>query len=145
MLFADVKGSMEIAEQVDSEEWYRILERFFQILTAGVHRFEGMISQYAGDGIMAIFGAPIAHEDHAQRACYAALQLRENLRAYADELRRGLGEPAIELLPRSWSVSAHGQSLERACGLTRTHPRSEIDFAAQRASHPGAQSASSSG
>src|SRR5881296_2449078 len=93
VLFADVKGSMELAEQVDPEEWHRILDRFFQILTDGVHRFEGTVNQYTGDGIMALFGAPIAHEDHAQRACYAALHLSEALRRYAEELKRtkGLG------------------------------------------------------
>jgi class 3 adenylate cyclase/tetratricopeptide (TPR) repeat protein len=87
VLFADVKGSMELAEQVDPEEWHRILDRFFQILADGVHRFEGTVNQYTGDGIMALFGAPIAHEDHAQRACWAALHLRDELRRYADELR----------------------------------------------------------
>ena len=61
VLFADVKGSMEPAEQLDPEEWHRILERFFAILTEGVHRFEGTVNQYTGDGIMALFGAPIAH------------------------------------------------------------------------------------
>jgi len=92
VLFADVKGSMELAEQLDPEEWHGILDRFFQILADGVHRFEGTVNQYTGDGIMAIFGAPIAHEDHAQRACWAALHLQETLRRYADELRvaRGL-------------------------------------------------------
>jgi hypothetical protein len=62
VLFADVKGSMNIAEQVDPEAWHRIMERFFKILTDGVHRFERTVNQYAGDGIMALFGAPIAHE-----------------------------------------------------------------------------------
>jgi class 3 adenylate cyclase/tetratricopeptide (TPR) repeat protein len=92
VLFADVKGSMEIAEQVDPEEWHRILDGFFTILAEGVHRFEGTVNQYTGDGIMALFGAPIAHEDHAQRACWAALHLRDEIRRYADELRvaRGL-------------------------------------------------------
>ena len=92
VLFADVKGSMELASQVDAEEWHKILERFFEILSEGVHRFEGTVNQYTGDGIMALFGAPIAHEDHARRACYAALQLQEGLRGYANELRlrRGL-------------------------------------------------------
>ena len=75
VLFADVKGSMELAEQLDPEQWHTILDRFFAILTDGVHRFEGTVNQYTGDGIMALFGAPIAHEDHAQRACYAALRL----------------------------------------------------------------------
>jgi class 3 adenylate cyclase/tetratricopeptide (TPR) repeat protein len=93
VLFVDVKGSMELAEQVDPEEWHRIIDRFFQLLADGVHRFEGTVNQYTGDGIMALFGAPIAHEDHAQRACYAALHLREELRRYAEELKRtkGLG------------------------------------------------------
>ena len=87
VLFADVKGSMELADQLEPEEWHAILDRFFAILTDGVHRFEGTVNQYTGDGIMALFGAPIAHEDHAQRACYAALGLRETLKAYADALR----------------------------------------------------------
>jgi class 3 adenylate cyclase/tetratricopeptide (TPR) repeat protein len=87
VLFADVKGSMELAGQLDPEQWHTILERFFGILTEGVHRFEGTVNQYTGDGIMALFGAPIAHEDHAQRACYAALHLRDRLRGYADEMR----------------------------------------------------------
>jgi len=83
VLFADVKGSMELAEQLDPEEWHQILERFFAILTEGVHRFEGTVNQYTGDGIMALFGAPIAHEDHAQRACYAALAMRDVLREFS--------------------------------------------------------------
>ncbi len=91
VLFADVKGSLELAEQLDPEVWHGILERFFQILTDGVHRFEGTVNQYTGDGIMALFGAPIAHEDHAQRACYAALHLRDRLREYADKLRTDPG------------------------------------------------------
>ncbi|MBI3784019.1 MAG: zinc ribbon domain-containing protein [Deltaproteobacteria bacterium] len=91
VLFADVKGSMELAEQLDPEQWHAILDRFFAILTDGVHRFEGTVNQYTGDGIMALFGAPITHEYHAQRACYAALHLRDALKAYADELRRTAG------------------------------------------------------
>jgi adenylate cyclase len=92
VLFADVQGSLELAEGLDPEEWHGILDRFFQILSDGVHRFEGTINQFTGDGIMALFGAPIAHEDHARRACYAALHLGEELRRYANELRlrRGL-------------------------------------------------------
>jgi class 3 adenylate cyclase/tetratricopeptide (TPR) repeat protein len=87
VLFADVKGSMDLAGQVDPEDWHRIMDRFFAILADGVHRFEGTVNQYTGDGIMALFGAPIAHEDHARRACYAALHLTEELRPYANELR----------------------------------------------------------
>jgi class 3 adenylate cyclase len=91
VLFTDVKGSMGLSEQVDPEEWHRIMDRFFAILSEGVHRFEGTINQYTGDGIMALFGAPIAHEDHAQRACYAALSMRDELRRFAQELRRERG------------------------------------------------------
>jgi class 3 adenylate cyclase/ribosomal protein L40E len=92
VLFADVKGSMELAEQVGPEDWHGILDDFFQILADGIHNFEGTINQYTGDGIMALFGAPLAHEDHAMRACHAALYLQNRLRRHADDLRvkRGL-------------------------------------------------------
>ena len=91
VLFADVTGSMDLAEHTDPEDWKRIMDGFFGILCGGVHRFEGTVDKFTGDGIMAIFGAPIAHEDHAQRACYAALHLRDELAAYASELRRTQG------------------------------------------------------
>src|SRR5216117_1362443 len=91
VLFADVKGSMDLAEQLDAEDWHRIMDRFFQLLAEGVHRFEGTVNQYTGDGIMALFGAPIAHEDHAQRACWAALHLQDALRGYAREVKREQG------------------------------------------------------
>ncbi len=91
VLFADVKGSMELAEQLDPEAWHGVLDRFLQLLAEGVHRFDGTVNQYTGDGIMALFGAPIAHEDHAQRACWAALHLREKLRSYAHDVKRERG------------------------------------------------------
>jgi class 3 adenylate cyclase len=91
VLFADVMGSMELAEQTDPEQWQAIMERFFSILCEGVHRFEGTVDKFTGDGIMALFGAPIAHEDHAQRACYAALHLQRELASYSAELRRERG------------------------------------------------------
>ncbi|MGE0486676.1 MAG: adenylate/guanylate cyclase domain-containing protein [Gammaproteobacteria bacterium] len=87
VLFCDIQGSMQLAQQLDPEHWHRLLERYFAILTEAVHRYEGTVNQYTGDGIMALFGAPLAHEDHAQRACYAALAARDALRTYADELR----------------------------------------------------------
>jgi class 3 adenylate cyclase/tetratricopeptide (TPR) repeat protein len=91
VLFADVKGSMELSERVDPEELHRVMDRFFQILADGIHRFEGTVNQYLGDGVMALFGAPIAHEDHAQRACYAALTLQQEVKRYAQELKRAKG------------------------------------------------------
>src|SRR5262249_47272522 len=91
VLFADVKGSMDLAERMDPEEWSTIMNRLFQILSAGVGRFEGFVDKFTGDGIMALFGAPIAHEDRAQRACYAARSLRDEIRHYADALRLSHG------------------------------------------------------
>lgn len=91
VLFADVVGSMALAEGVDPEDWQRVMERLFAILCAGVHRFEGTVDKFTGDGIMALFGAPIAHEDHAQRACFAALHLERSLDEFAAKLRREEG------------------------------------------------------
>ncbi len=91
VLFADVMGSMELAERCDPEEWRQIMDRFFAILCEGVHLFEGTVDKFTGDGIMALFGAPIAHEDHAQRACFAALRLIDELAEFTAELRRTKG------------------------------------------------------
>jgi class 3 adenylate cyclase/tetratricopeptide (TPR) repeat protein len=91
VLFADVSGSMDLAEGQDPEEWRKIMQRFFAILAAAVERFEGTVDKFTGDGIMAVFGAPVAHEDHARRACYAALQMLDDVAEYAAELRRGPG------------------------------------------------------
>ncbi|HSW12096.1 MAG TPA: adenylate/guanylate cyclase domain-containing protein [Solimonas sp.] len=87
VLFADVKGSTRLAQEAGPEAWHGILDRFFSILSAAVHRYEGTVNQYTGDGIMALFGAPIAHEDHASRACFAALEMQREVRRFADELR----------------------------------------------------------
>jgi class 3 adenylate cyclase len=82
---------MRLAERLGAEEWHRVLERVFEILSSAIHRFEGTINQFTGDGVMALFGAPVAHEDHARRACHAALSAMDELRAYAGTLRaRGL-------------------------------------------------------
>ena len=91
VLFADVMGSMHLAEQTDPEVWRGIMERFFRILCDGAHRFEGTVDKFTGDGIMALFGAPVAHEDHAQRACWAALALQRELASYAADVRRNQG------------------------------------------------------
>lgn len=91
VLFLDMKGSMEIASEVDPEEWHALMDRFFVITSAAVHRWEGTVNQYAGDGVMALFGAPLALEDHAERACHAALDLSAELARAADELKRERG------------------------------------------------------
>ncbi|HVD87079.1 MAG TPA: adenylate/guanylate cyclase domain-containing protein, partial [Solirubrobacterales bacterium] len=91
VLFADVSGSMDLAEQQDPEEWRKIMQRFFSLLSNTVTGFEGTVDKFTGDGIMAIFGAPVAHEDHARRACYAALRMLDDVAGYAAELRRAQG------------------------------------------------------
>ena len=91
VLFADVMGSMDMAEQVDPDEWRQIMQQFFTLLTDGVRRFEGTVDKFTGDGIMALFGAPLAQEDHAPRACFAALHIGELVADYATELRRVQG------------------------------------------------------
>jgi adenylate cyclase len=91
VLFADVMGSMDLAEQHDPEEWRKIMQRFFSILADAVTEFEGTVDKFTGDGIMAVFGAPVAYEDHARRACYAALRMLDDVSEYAAELRREEG------------------------------------------------------
>ena len=86
VLFVGIADSMDLADAAGTEEWQRIRDRFFEIVTAGVHRVEGTIGQHGVDSIMALFGAPIAHEDHARRACAAALHLQNELDRYRDEL-----------------------------------------------------------
>jgi class 3 adenylate cyclase len=90
-LFADLKGSMELLADRDPEEARAILDPVLEHMMAAVHRYEGTVNQVMGDGIMALFGAPIAHEDHAVRACYAALAMQEAIRRYSEEVRRAHG------------------------------------------------------
>src|SRR5262245_54939901 len=92
VLFADVAGFTTLAERLDPEDVHRIINDCFELITAEVHRFEGTINQYTGDGVMALFGAPIAHEDSPRRAVHAALGVQLALRDYAKQLQgeRGL-------------------------------------------------------
>src|SRR5258706_9773510 len=91
VLFADLKGSMELLAERDPEEARQLLDPVLERLMAAVHRFEGTVNQVLGDGIMALFGAPIAHEDHALRACYAALAIQEAIQRYSAQVRRAHG------------------------------------------------------
>jgi len=93
VLFADLKGSMELLVDRDPEEARKILDPVLERMMEAVHRYEGTVNQVMGDGIMALFGAPLAHEDHAVRACYAALRMQEAVQTYADEMRRVEGVP----------------------------------------------------
>src|SRR6516165_8836529 len=88
VLFADLKGSMELLADRDPEEARSVLDPVLQLMMDAVHRYEGTINQVMGDGIMALFGAPLAHEDHAVRACYAAIAMQESVKKYAEQARR---------------------------------------------------------
>ena len=100
VLFADLKGSMELLADRDPEEARKLLDPVLERMMEAVHRYEGTVNQVMGDGIMALFGAPVAHEDHAVRACYAALDMQAAMRRYAEAVRR-----------------AHGVALEIRVGL----------------------------
>ena len=91
VLFADLKGSMELLADRDPEEARKLLDPVLEHMMEAVHRYEGTVNQVMGDGIMALFGAPLAHEDHAVRACYAALRMQERVQRYAEEARHAHG------------------------------------------------------
>jgi class 3 adenylate cyclase/tetratricopeptide (TPR) repeat protein len=91
VLFADMKGSLELLADLDPEEARKLIDPVLERMMEAVHRYEGTVNQVMGDGIMALFGAPLAHEDHAVRACYAALAMQEAMRHVAEEMRRSQG------------------------------------------------------
>ena len=93
VLFADLKGSLELLADRDPEEARKILDPVLERMMEAVHRYEGTVNQVMGDGIMALFGAPLAHEDHAVRACYAALRMQDSIKRYAEEVQRVAGVP----------------------------------------------------
>ena len=107
VLFADIKGSTSLIEKLDPEEVRKLLDPALQVMMAAVHRYEGTVNQVLGDGIMALFGAPVAHEDHALRACYAALAMQEDMRRYSTtalgshQIRIGVGLNSGEVVVRS--------------------------------------------
>ena len=92
VFFADVSGFTSLAEALDPEEVHALMNRAFELMLAAVHRYEGTVNQFLGDGLMALFGAPVAHEDHARRAALAALAMQRGLAAYREDLkaRRGI-------------------------------------------------------
>src|SRR5215468_1585156 len=91
VMFADIKGSLALIEGVDPEEARQRLDPVLHLMMEAVHRYEGTVNHLLGDGIMALFGAPVAHEDHAARACYAALAMQAAMQRYAEEVRRTQG------------------------------------------------------
>ena len=111
VLFADLKDSTELIRGLDPEAAQQLLDPALHHMMDAVHRFEGTVNQVLGDGIMALFGAPIAHEDHALRACYAALAMQAAMRTYTEEVRRTRG---LELRMRVGLNS--GEVVVRAIG-----------------------------
>ena len=87
-LFADIKGSTELERDLDPEEARAIVDPALKLMIDAVHRYDGYVVQSTGDGIFALFGAPVAHEDHPQRALYAGLRMQDQLRAYSTQLGR---------------------------------------------------------
>jgi class 3 adenylate cyclase len=116
-LFADIKGSMELIEDLDPEEARSIVDPALNLMMEAVHRFGGFVAQSTGDGIFALFGAPLAHEDHPQRALYAALRMQEEIRRYSDRLRAEGRQPLQarvgvntgEVVMRSVSTGEHAE------------------------------------
>lgn len=95
VLFADIKGSMEVITDRDLEYAQKLLHAVVERMIEAVNRYEGTVNSVMGDGIMALFGAPLAHEDHAVRACYAALRMQETIARYSDEVQRTHGVPIM--------------------------------------------------
>jgi len=91
VLFADVADFTAISERLDSEEVHQIMDGCFKILMDEIHRYEGTINQFTGDGVMALFGAPVAHEEHAQMACHAAVAIQRAMGEYEEKLRKEYG------------------------------------------------------
>src|SRR5262245_12225389 len=91
VLFADLPGFMTVSEKLDPEEVHVIMDSTFEVIMNAVHRYEGMINQFLGDGVMALFGAPVANEDHAQRALSAALAIQAGLKSLSDDMQRRHG------------------------------------------------------
>ena len=141
MLFADLKGSMELMADRDPEEAQELLDPVLERMMEAVHRYEGTVNQVMGDGIMALFGAPIAHEDHAVRACYAALAMQEAIRRYSEEVRRAHGieyrSVWVSTLGKSWS----GPLATTCTWITRPSARPPTWRRAWNSSPPGQHSA----
>jgi class 3 adenylate cyclase len=92
-LFADIKGSTALLEKVDPEDARAIIDPVLNVMMEAVHRYEGYVAQSTGDGIFALFGAPVAHEDHPQRAVHAALAMQQGLRQDTQKLKTDRGSP----------------------------------------------------
>jgi class 3 adenylate cyclase/tetratricopeptide (TPR) repeat protein len=144
VVFADLKGSMELLADRDPEDARKLLDPVLAYMMEAVHRYEGTVNQVMGDGIMALFGAPLAHEDHAVRACYAALRMQESVKRYAEgifhsqgvraQIRVGLnsGEVVVRSIGSDLRMdySAVGQTTHLAARMEQMAAAGSIQLAA---------------
>jgi class 3 adenylate cyclase/tetratricopeptide (TPR) repeat protein len=138
VLFADLKGSMELLADRDPEEARAILDPVLERMMEAVHRYEGTVNQVMGDGIMALFGAPIAHEDHAVRACYAALRMQAAVRQYAEEVRRAEGiTPQIRVGLNSGEVVVRSISSDLRMDYTAVGQTTHLAARMEQVATPG--------
>jgi adenylate cyclase len=119
-LFADIKGSTELMEELDPEAAHALVDPALRIMAEAVHRYEGYVVRSTGDGIFALFGAPIAYEDHPQRALYAALRLQEELKRYSARLREAGNLPlGARVGVHTGEVVAYSVETDRPYGQSR--------------------------
>jgi class 3 adenylate cyclase/tetratricopeptide (TPR) repeat protein len=138
VLFADVKGSMELLADRDPEEARKILDPVLELMMEAVHHYEGTVNQVMGDGIMALFGAPVAHEDHAVRACYAALRMQDAVRHSSHELRRMHGaEVHIRVGLNSGDVVVRTIGSDLRMDYTAVGETTHLASRMEQLAHPG--------
>jgi class 3 adenylate cyclase/tetratricopeptide (TPR) repeat protein len=138
VLFADLKGSLELLGDRDPEEARGILDPILQHMMEAVHRFEGTVNQVMGDGIMALFGAPLAHEDHAVRACYAALRMQEAVKRYGETVRRQEGVlPQIRIGLNSGEVVVRSIASDLRIDYTAVGETTHLAARVEQAASPG--------
>jgi class 3 adenylate cyclase/tetratricopeptide (TPR) repeat protein len=139
VLFADLKGSMELLADRDPEEARQLLDPVLARMMEAVHRYEGTVNQVMGDGIMALFGAPLAHEDHAVRACYAALRMQDAVKQYAEDARRTHGiEVQIRVGLNSGEVVVRSIGSDLAMDYTAVGQTTHLAARMEQLATPGA-------
>jgi class 3 adenylate cyclase/tetratricopeptide (TPR) repeat protein len=138
VLFADIKGSLELIEGADPEEASRLLDKVIRVMIDAVHRYEGTVNRVMGDGIMALFGAPIAHEDHAIRACCAALAMQDAMVGKAADIRRDIGiEVQVRVGLHSGEVVVRGIGNDLAMEYDAVGPTTHLAARMEQLALPG--------
>ena len=138
VLFADLKGSMELFADRDPEDARRLLDPVLDRMMEAVHHYEGTVNQVMGDGIMALFGAPLTHEDHAVRACYAGLRMQESVKRYAEEVHRIAGVPLhIRVGVNSGEVVVHSIGSDLRLDYTAVGQATNVAARLEQMAMPG--------